>query len=311
MSSIKKRQHYVWRQYLRPWAQTENIWTYFKELNKVEYPGLMGVGQEKYFYKLVTFTQEEEEFLRKFIEHTSHPTVKPLCMDFLEMFTYHYKLQKQLDDNTNSKIDRKKVQAEIDKLEINMMEDAHCKFESFGNKLIACRNIKDLQFLENPDDLNETVIFLCVQYFRTRGMKKAVLKRYRGAELERVEKFWNIISICFALTLARNIALDKNLRFILFENQTGTAFITGDQPIFNILNDKVDENGNVKEFEIFYPITPKHAISGRFDEKQKDRCIDAVINADMVKYFNGKVFDNSDYFVFANNEDQLRVYATP
>jgi hypothetical protein len=60
--SVVKRQHYVWRAYLRPWAKNERIWTNFKQLNKIQQPSLMGVAQEKYFYKLVDFTDSEEAF---------------------------------------------------------------------------------------------------------------------------------------------------------------------------------------------------------------------------------------------------------
>lgn len=71
MGGLKKRQHYVWRHYLRSWSENETIWTYFKESNKIVRPGLMGIAQENYFYRLVDFTNSELAFLKKFIEGTS------------------------------------------------------------------------------------------------------------------------------------------------------------------------------------------------------------------------------------------------
>src|SRR5680860_163315 len=103
--SIVKRQHYVWRHYLKPWADKEYIWTYFKELGKIEKPSLMGVAQEKYFYKLVDISDEDEEYLKKFIERISPKSVKDLNFDFLRLFTFTSKLKKQLEQTTNPIID--------------------------------------------------------------------------------------------------------------------------------------------------------------------------------------------------------------
>jgi len=113
MSDIKKRQHYVWRHYLKPWSVGESIWTYFKELDKIEKPGLMGVAQEKHFYKLIDLTAAEEKFLGKFIEHISPEVVKGLNLDFFRLFTSHYKLKKELEENKNQEINKEKIAAEI------------------------------------------------------------------------------------------------------------------------------------------------------------------------------------------------------
>jgi hypothetical protein len=126
MSDLKKRQHYVWRHYLRPWADNESIWTYFKELDKIVKPGLMGVAQEKYFYRLEDFTDDEITFLENFVDKTSPPVLKSLNSDFLTLFTSTSPLKRQLEANTNPKVDREFIASEIKKIETNSMEDAHC-----------------------------------------------------------------------------------------------------------------------------------------------------------------------------------------
>ena len=35
MSNIKKKQHSVWRNYLRAWAKDEKIWAFLTKQNKV------------------------------------------------------------------------------------------------------------------------------------------------------------------------------------------------------------------------------------------------------------------------------------
>jgi hypothetical protein len=51
MSTVKK-QHYVWRKYLRPWATNEKIYCWRRKENKVFGADLMGVANETFFYRV-------------------------------------------------------------------------------------------------------------------------------------------------------------------------------------------------------------------------------------------------------------------
>jgi hypothetical protein len=306
MSALKKRQHYVWRHYLRPWADNESIWTYFKEKDKIIKPGLMGVAQEKYFYGLEDFTDEEIAFLKNFVEKTSPPVLKSLNSDFLALFTSTSLLKRQLAANTNPKVDRELIAFEIKKLEANSMEDAHCIMEHFGFKLIQCRSLEDLKVLSIDDNLYEAIMFLWVQYFRTKAMRKSALKSFNGDKFEGLaDKSWNIISFVMATTLARNISLDKNLRFLFIENNTAIPFITGDQPVFNILKDQLNEEGEVVELELYYPLTSNCAISLHFRTEQIGIFEVKIATEHYINYLNEKAFENADYYVFANNKEIL------
>lgn len=301
MSTIK-RQHYVWRKYLRPWTEDEKIWTFFKEKNFVEKPGLMKIGQERYFYKLVEFTKEEKEFLNKFIEHSSHKSLIDLNKDYLKIFTYPFELKQQL---VKKGIDKEKIEKSFREIEINTMEKAHSFIEGFGKKIIDCRNVSDLNFLDNEDNLFETIMFLCFQYFRTRNIKNIVQKTFDDTNTPLAIKHWNIISFVMATTLTRSISLDSRLHFVFFENQTDEVFLTSDQPIFNILGDIKDEKGNVKDLELFYPLTPDKALIVNFNGTKNNRYENAPIHEETVKWFNEKVIENSNSFIFSSSEEQL------
>lgn len=304
--SIVKRQHYVWRHYLRPWSEKESIWAYLNESNKVIKSGLMGVAQEKYFYKLVDFTEKEETFLKNYIEKCSPSAVKPLNLDFLTLFTSTSKLKKSLDKTINPAIDKEKYAEEIRKLEINLMEIGHGKIENLGHKFIAYRSLDDLKTIEQDDYLFDAIMFLCFQYFRTKSMQKSALQSFIGGPYEELaKKSWNILSYVTATTLAKNLSLDQNIKFIFHDNNTPEHFITCDQPLFNILNDKVNENGEVTHLEFYYPISPKHALTLHFNQDQTDKFIGNNIDIEQVKLFNKKVVENSDFFIFADNKEQL------
>jgi hypothetical protein len=306
MGDLKIKQHYVWRHYLKPWADGESIWTYFKEQNKIIKPGLMGVAQEKYFYGLVDYTDEELVFLKNFVDSNSPAVLKSLNSDFLTLFTSTTILKRELAANTNPKVDRELIASKIKEMEANSMEDAHCIIEKLGFKIIQCRSLEDLKELSIDDNHFDAIIFLCFQYYRTKKMRKSVLKSFNGDRFEGLaDKSWNIISFVLANNLARNILHDNNLRFIFLENNTKIPFITGDQPVFNILNNKLDDNGEVMELELYYPLTTKHALSLHFRAEQADLFESKLVDENEIIDLNKRVYENADYYVFGDTREIL------
>ena len=120
----------------------------------------------------------------------------------------------------------------------------------------------------------------------------------------------NIISFVMATTVAHKISLDNNLKFIFIENNTTTPFITGDQPIFNILGDQLNNNGEVQELELYYPLTSKCAVYLHFRPEQIDKYQSKTANEDYINLLNKKVFENADFYVFADNEEILKQIKT-
>jgi len=307
MSNIKKRQHYVWRHYLKNWTDKESIWTLFKKLNKIERTGLMKVAQEKYFYRLSDFTNEEEKLLKNYLEETTPVDLKGLVLDFFTVFTGVSRLKKQMKENLKGNI---KLTEEIRKLEINIMEEAHSFIENEGHKLIRCESISDLKSLDNPEsDLFGAVMFLCFQYFRTRQMKTTALQNFKGDGIREtlVRKSWNIISYQMSTILARSVCLDKNVKYAFIKNQTNTPFITGDQPVFNVLSDQRNADGSVIDLELYYPLSPQRALNIHFKKNQTQKFIEKQADEELVYFFNKKVVENSSFYVFADKKEALEL----
>jgi len=299
MKPIKK-QHYVWREYLRAWAQEELINTLLLDFNKIETISLTGVAQERYFYKLVDITHTEIQLLESLIEK-SHSSVKGLQSDFLFYFTSFTKLNKLYKENPTPQIKEK-----LREIEINTMEKAHGLIESHGTKLISCTNITELnQLLSNPHHKNQAIIFICAQFFRTRKIKDAVLEVYKNEKKENIENIWNILSFIMTYNSAMNIAINPNLKFRFLENKSSTNFITSDQPINNLLDNVIDTKGNLKNLELYYPLSPKAAISVHFETSQKSLTENILISEPMVQYFNQIQYKNSLKFLFSEEMEQL------
>jgi len=303
MLGFKKRQHYVWRHYLKSWANEEQIWAFLKNNKKLIRSNLMGVAQERYFYQLEVFNEEEEDFLYKLVVHMSHPSVKELNLDFFYLYTSHYKLNEQLKDSQITGDAREILQKEIDILEKNLMEDVHAKMESSGNLLLSVIGSKNYHFLEDEQALYTTMLFLFFQYVRTKKMKDQVLE---GLSLG--NKFWNVISHVMATTLCRGYSFSKDLNFTFLENSTNMRFLTCDQPVLNLLADRVDETGNTNEIELYYPLSPTLALRISFTERADNWIIARGTDEKEIHYLNKIVANEAHTYVFAEDKNDISAY---
>ena len=137
-------------------------------------------------------------------------------------------------------------------------------------------------------------------------MRNAALQSFIGTPYEEMaNKSWNILCYVTATTLAKNISLDPRFKFIFHENNTTEPFITCDQPVFRLLNEKVDENGEVTDLELYYPISPQHAITIHFRNDQTEKYVRNNADKGQIGFFNQKVIKNADFYVFADSKEQL------
>lgn len=197
-----------------------------------------------------------------------------------------------------------KLVNEIKKLEINLVEDIYSTIENTGNKLLQCRSLNDLKLLNKKHtDMFEAMMFLSFQYFRTKKMENQIQKSLKENRNEKIiKKGWFVIRYLMSTQLAKSLCLDKNIKFIFIENNTGESFMIGDQPVFNILAHIKDKKGNTKKLKLYYPITPNHSIIIHFQKNQSEKFILQKADSEMVKYLNTKVIKNSNFFVFSDNK---------
>lgn len=87
----------------------------------------------------------------------------------------------------------------------------------------------------------------------------------------------------------------------LIENSTSLNFITSDQPIFNV-KAPLNYSQEVKEFELYYPVSPNYAIYISKTGNGKD-----VINENDVLFYNQLVKSHSFEQIFAKNESDLEL----
>lgn len=295
MEQIKKRHHYVWKEYLRSWTEEDDlIHTLFKKENKTAKPNLVNVAQEKFFYSSDDFTLEDIDYLKDLTLQLSDAYSLPANLNILSAFTLYSDIKRKLSKNN---IDFN--EEELKFIKTNFIENLHLDFENYGKKLIAVKQLDDLNFLKNQKELLKTMIFLCFQYARTKNMKDSFSKSSFSL------KYNNPISLIFGNTMANKLTFEKKLRFKLLVNKSNVNFITSDQPIINLVDKNGD--GSVDDLVFYYPIGPEIALE--IDYKNNESSFGSInIEESGVNYLNSKIYHCSNNLVFSNSEHQILKY---
>lgn len=304
---ITKKQHYVWRRYLGSWKNSPNdkrIWTGFLQSGEVKKVALTSVAQSSYFYKLEELTDEEFGFLRLYMNKLS-PHVRGVANAILagyEMFTQIKKRIATGKIETNDAVDHLVL-----KIEADTFESIQTQIENLGEGLLRCNSLNDIEQLVKEDG-SDILFFLMVQYLRTKSMKDRFVKSLSERNhLQAIgHKCWPFFNFVSALQIVEVMALRNDYRFTLVNNTNQIPFITGDQPVFNALEDITDENGDVVGLELYYPMSPQSALTVSFTPGKRFEEKDAGVRYVMSR--NELIRKQSLIHIFANNEDVLRMY---
>lgn len=156
MTEIKKRHHYIWREYLRNWSTDEKINSLLLQEKKIlTEVNLVNVAQEKFFYQLEEFTEEEEMILFELVKSWSNEATLEMNLEIYKSFTSYSKLKKSVEENLKLNANNNlELKSKLDAIRYNGIENIHTLLESFGKKIIAVKSLEDLKFL---DDLEKTV----------------------------------------------------------------------------------------------------------------------------------------------------------
>ncbi|UPQ78554.1 DUF4238 domain-containing protein [Flavobacterium azooxidireducens] len=303
----KKKQHYVWKEYLRSWCNSKDqIHTYIKSTDKTIISNLTGVVQQRYFYSLEDFTIEEEDNLELLVKNFSNESMLKTNMVLFELYTSYSKSKRLFDNDKIASENKFKIDELLLSLKTNALEDFHSIIENLGSKIMQVKSLNDLAYLDNEDEEFKTMMYLCIQYLRTKKHKNLIEKNIMNFN-NVIPKYINLISLLFSQIITSHFLNDKKTRYVLYENLTDVAFITSDQPLLNLSKDNKDQFGFPLLFELFYPINPKIAIMiSKIEKYKKYECI--KIDESKVNELNEFVFKNSDEFVFSVSENQLEYY---
>jgi hypothetical protein len=270
MKQLKKKHHYIWEHYLKPWTKNGQI--HCIRNNKKFLTSTENIGQKRFFYKAIPLGENEEKFI--------HTLINQIIPDGQKQLNIIFNLYQSLSTSKNE-YDRKCG-----------IEDIHSVFESNFIKILDKLYQEDLSFFNNSVEKDQFSLFLGLQYTRTLKMKENIERLNLEKYNLNSEKLSVIMSLINGEIIAKWIYYKSKIQFLINNNEE--KFITSDQPIINVKNKNVYQ-GKIKGFELYYPISPKYAIylSENLSGKIK-------VDNDTVKKYNNMIKNNHNEQLYLN-----------
>lgn len=269
--TTSRRQHHVWRRYLEAWSTGGQIQCL--QDGRVFGTNVVNVAVQRDFYKLHTLTDADLLTIRLMFGGSS-PAAKKVLDRFIAMFGLYGRLRAEAERHGGPAEDQNFLRRQMTVAE----EDWHAELEGEIGPVFEAIRRRDMSFYSDPDLSAAFTHFLSLQHFRTRGLKErmlasvaqdralALLAERHGFSLQRS---WNIVVQMFAVNVGAALFAERNSRpLVLLENTTDTPFVTGDQPVVNLLGART-VGEPTKLVALYYPVSPWLAVV--LDEAE-ERC---------------------------------------
>jgi hypothetical protein len=305
LTTKKKKQHYVWQHYLRPWTNDEQIHCYRSAAKHFLKTGTSSIANQTYFYQSHRLTPEELKYVELLINKAADEDLKELHRGTLRMFQQTFDLRDKLENFPMSAQQRVALEDALHEADQTLGEAFHTQVEdkTFGI-LDALRN-SDPSFYSDLQQCIDFIYFLAHQAFRTPKLRTVVagLQAKNPYPNVNLEKIWLIESHIYATNVSRGIFAEwRAYKFTFIENDTPVPYITGDQPIVN-LNTHKDET-----LKLYYPLSPKLALIFEKDESLPLKTVQAASSSE-VEFYNRRIFAGCTDQIYSDNENYLKTIA--
>ncbi|MCL2050091.1 MAG: DUF4238 domain-containing protein [Defluviitaleaceae bacterium] len=296
----KRRQHYVFQQYLRAWTVDGQI--FCLRNGKIFPTNTVNVAQERDFYKLEELTEEGITLINSFISRMN-PAYQNANKGWIEFFRLVFIVKQWYEQFEEKHLEIEELLNEVIN---NFEEELHCMIEGEGiNPLNNILN-GDISFSEE-DSWHDFCFFLAMQYFRT----KKIRERIKCAIIDTSNTFqtsgrFGYVEHIFSCIFATNMGFSlSQMNIMLLENKTSIPFITADQPVINIRADYL--NGiQADEIELYYPVSPQIAVI--IFENDNRTFVTSLASICDVKKLNDLIFNVSREQIYSNTKESLEKY---
>ena len=298
---VTRRQHYVWRHYLETWQGKDGLVSCLKD-QKIFRPNPSKTMVERDFYKLQKLTRADIFILQKLlIEKTASPHLRELHKTLIEQFAYIAEANEKLKVHPNaSGTDREMVR----KLTIEAEEKLHCGVEESAKPILEALRNKDGNVIYSDDTAIPFFDFLSHQFFRTKRKRDAIVEAAKGIlPAENVQRIRILLCYCYATNTGGSLYCDRHeFEIIFLDCQADSEFITGDQPVVNILGDK--DGRPPEELAFYYPLSPNLAMI-LAPKSLKSRAVLTKFDIAATNELNDLIAWESGQLLIARSPDQL------
>jgi hypothetical protein len=251
-----RKQHYVNRFYLKPWTKNGKLASMIR--GKILPNALVNVANERDFYEVAELSPEDIYFLEHVVIAPAPDAVKSIFKEWLYSYILVGAAHKQLIENPN--LSENELRALWDtKLEFD--EKYHAAIE--GDLHTPLRQMQEgrTDFFEDAELAGAFFRSIALQYLRTKRMRAAMTARMGspipGASMDRI---WRPMIHMHAINVGASFFRQRSeMRLVLLNSPPEERFITGDQPVVNLV-DELDDKGIPLDLELYYPISPTRAL---------------------------------------------------
>jgi hypothetical protein len=291
------QQYYVWKHYLEAWAAPK-FFCYRLSERKLFGSQPKVVANERDFYRTQRLSDADLRYLESLIERAPLESTRESNRGFVRMFQTTFALRDLIDRTDLPPDQREKVASELSEIERTMGEKYHSGLEDDGIGYPDELKSGSSSFYENDEDCAKFVYFLANQYFRTPRVRKAAhIAAPLGHDPDRtgpIEAHIYASNVGMGLFASR-----KARRIVLLESDGSVPFVTGDQPVFNLLDPTKTDH-----IALYYPVSPLRSMiltSTTDPSSERERLVGKMA----VETYNHLIWSKCHDQVYANDRAYL------
>lgn len=291
MGEITKHPHYVYRKYLRAWANKEMIFC-LREKKNIFKTNIMNIGQENNFYRFTPCTDKEIELGFHYAENGCE-----------KLMLLYQQINEKLIEAYNSDSCKKRDEI-IDFAKQSEEKHFNCMIEDRLNPLLELLYKEDFSFLENEINSMQFFHAIAEQYCRTKKIKENTNNmciKLNDPDI-RGDNVWFLIRHSLAFKIGLFLFQEKYQVCLL--KSRNNNFITSDQPVINFHS---DFDGIPDELELYYPISPSLSIMVSKQEKYLDKKVITIDDEDVIKW-NDLIVKLSHSQIYSHRRELLEKY---
>ena len=257
---------------------------------------------ERDFYMLASFSVSDMEFMEKWLRTNESPLQESHRWLFQRLA--YVAAANELIQISSQTSPEEKVFARA--LVIEIEEKLHSVIERESMPFLSELRKKRTDFLRDDENAIVFFHFLGHQYFRTKRIRNAIGDALSDLQPDQdFGRLRNVLCYCFATNLGASLFADRSgFDLVFLTDSTNLGFITGDQPVVNIMgtaNDIAPE-----ELALYYPRTP--SVSLLLSPREYELCSTSVPK-EIVEELNEWIVWSSSEFLVANSKSLLQKIA--
>ena len=208
---------------------------------------------ERGFYKLSQITKVDVAFLKLFFGSAGTASLRRSHHDLIDAFKFVADANELIQHSDRATTEDKR-RAQLAVIEIE--DKLHGQIEQDAVPLLAELRKRRAEFIQVDSKAITFFRFLAHQYFRTKRMRAAI-----GEELSQIDpsydfgRLTNIVCHIGAENVGSSLFVDRfEFDIIFLDDRNGVGFITGDQPIVNLMG--TGDGTETTELVLYYPLGP-------------------------------------------------------